>query len=276
MSNIKWIFISIGLLDLLLVIMHWTDYFFLFLKPTSYLIPIILNIVAITMIIFLSNIGSKWLVFITVTLVIFLPIIVGQILFIKLFDKNYTMISSPEYKQSLVIEYRHTVLGEIQYFYEFYKTKHGLIGKRLNHESLRLIDNDRTSSIDATAFLGANNADWMEDHTVRFFSKTGIKDVNINPSKPIRHRITTENEIENFMMVIENKVSEQSIWVKENLLTTRYDEISDQFWIDVMSKNDEGEIPTQQCSYIKKDKESGNYKLMECTHKWEYVLYPIM
>lgn len=219
---------------------------------------------------------KKWLVFIAITLVFFLPIIIGQVLYIKLFDKNYTVISSPEFKQSLVIEYRHTVLGEVQYLYEFYKTKHGMVGKRLKHESLRLIDNDRTSSIDATAFLDTNNADWMGNHTVRFFSKTGIKDVNIGRSQLIKHQITTVEEIESFMKMIENKRSEQSIWVKTNLLTARYDKISDQYWIDVTSKNDEGEIPTQQCSYIEKDKESQNYKLMECTHKWEYVLYPIM
>src|SRR5699024_10474038 len=107
MSKIKWILISIGLLDVLLVIMHWTGYFFLFLKPTSYLIPIILNIMAITVTIFLSNIKRKWLIFIAVTLVIFLPISAGQVLYIKLLDKNYSKTSSPEYKQSLIIEYRH-------------------------------------------------------------------------------------------------------------------------------------------------------------------------
>lgn len=49
----------------------------------------------------------------------------------------------------------------------------------------------------------------------------------------------TEEEIENLIKMIDNKESDQSIWVKNNLLTTRYDENTNQFWIDVSSKNGE-------------------------------------
>lgn len=58
-----------------------------------------------------------------------------------LLESDYTKIDSPHNERSLVIEYRHAALREINYFYEFYKTNFGLVDKRLDDQliSLRLL-----------------------------------------------------------------------------------------------------------------------------------------
>ena len=72
-----------------------------------------------------------------------------------------------------------------------------------------------------------------------------------------------------------NKENGQTIMVNGNQLTIYYDEASDQSWIEINSEYDEGAIPTQQCSRIVPNEELGYYMLEECTHRWEYPLYPM-
>lgn len=58
-------------------------------------------------------------------------------------------------------------------------------------------------------------------------------------------------------------------------MTIRYDEATGQSWIEINNENDKGAIPRQQCSRIVLNEERGYYMLEECTHQWEYPLYPM-
>lgn len=88
MSKIKWILIVIGLIDIILILMRFTNYFVLFLKPTSYLIPLMLNFMALTTVLFLSKAGKKWLKFAGITIV-FIPIMLFQGLYIMFFNPEF-------------------------------------------------------------------------------------------------------------------------------------------------------------------------------------------
>lgn len=72
-----------------------------------------------------------------------------------------------------------------------------------------------------------------------------------------------------------NKDDGQTTTINGNLLTIRYDEESNQEWIDVSNINDQVTIPGQQCSRIVPNREQMSYMLEECFHQWEYRLYPM-
>lgn len=86
--------------------------------------------------------------------------------------------------------------------------------------------------------------------------------------------ISTE-EIEFFIKVAEKKEDGQAIEINGNRLAVRYNKLANDSWIDVMNDNNLGVIPRQQCSRIVRNEESDYYMLEECTHKWEYRLYPL-
>lgn len=84
-----------------------------------------------------------------------------------------------------------------------------------------------------------------------------------------------EEDIELFMEKAENQENGQTLHVNGLQLTTRYDARTEQKWIDVLNKDGQGTIPTQQCDRIVPDKEQGYFMLEECTHQWGYALYPL-
>lgn len=183
-------------------------------------------------------------------------------------DYSYTKIDSPHKQHSLVIEYRHFTLGETTYFYNFYKTKFGFIGKFLDGQSVEIMvqGTEHPVGFGAEDILGINNPFWLTKDIVRFQSWKGIKDVCLNPS----HLPINTEYIENFIDKVARKTNGESITISGNQLETRYDELSGQSWIDVTSNN-EGTIPRQQCSRIVRNEELRYYMLEECTHKGSII-----
>lgn len=276
MTKEKWILIILVIIDFILVVMHFTDYVLLFLKPTGYIIPLVINLVIIIVIGFRSKFPKVWLITVTIAfLFISIPILLFHGFIIWLQDYSYTEIDSPYNQQSLVIEYRHATLGETTYFYHFYKTKFGFVGKRLDDQSISIMVRDYPAGIDAEGVLGLGNEEWITENTVRFNTWQGMKDVNLSSSQSLFEPEKTGKSIEEFMDKVRNKDSGQTITINGNLLTMRYDEASDQEWIEVANESGEGAIPTQQCSRIVPNEEHGYYMLEECTHQWEYPLYPM-
>ena len=136
MTKTKWVLILLGVMDLVLIILHLTDYFILFLKPTGYLVPLGINFIVLSVIGFRSSFPKIWTI---MGLFVSIPVILFQGLTVLILESNYAKIDSPHNQQSLVIEYRHATLGETTYFYDFYKTKFGLIGKHLNEQSIEIM-----------------------------------------------------------------------------------------------------------------------------------------
>ncbi|WP_449622912.1 hypothetical protein [Robertmurraya sp. Marseille-Q9965] len=284
----KWIIMLLVAMDLLLIIMHLTNYFFLFLKPTGYMIPIMINIIVITIIGFRSPlIHNVWP---AVVLLVSIPILLIHSFMILIAENNYTKIESPQSHQSLVIEYRHFTLGETTYTYNFYKTRFGLVGKFLDDQSMRIMipSSEHPSVIDADGVLGLEGADWVTDNIVRFSTWKGMKEVHLKPNQPIVSTPDSESEkdsqsvtsdIEAFIEMVEKKQGGQILLVNRNRnrLEIRYDEAVNQSWIDVNNDNveEEGNILRQQCSRITRNEERGYYMLEECTLQWEYALYPM-
>ncbi|WKA60318.1 hypothetical protein QWY16_09505 [Planococcus shenhongbingii] len=173
--------VVLGIMDFILVVMHYTDYVLLFFKPTGYVIPLVLNIVIINVIVFKSKLSKGWA---TAILFIGLPILLFHGFIVLWLDNNYTKIVAPDNQQSLVIEYRHATLGETTYFYDFYETKFGFIGKHLDDQSITLIVRDHSSGIDPEGILGLGKEEWITANTVRFSTWQGMKDVYLRSSQP--------------------------------------------------------------------------------------------
>ncbi|MGM0751592.1 MAG: hypothetical protein ACQET6_06635 [Bacillota bacterium] len=120
-----------------------------------------------------------------------------------------------------------------------------------------------------------DTAEWITDDTVRFSTWQGIKELSLNPSKSSGRAEDITADIESFMTKLESKESGETININGNQLVAHYDEATDQPWIEITADNDEGAIPRQQCTRIVRDEERGYYMLEECTHRWEYRLYPL-
>ncbi|WP_198671312.1 hypothetical protein [Paraliobacillus sp. X-1268] len=272
MTKTKWTLIFLSVIDLMLIIMYLTDYFILFLKPTGYVIPLVTNIIVLAVIGFRSKrYHNLWTI---VGLILSIPILLIHGFMVWLADYSYTKIDSPHNQQSLVIEYSHFTLGETTYFYNFYKTKYGFIGKLLNDQSIEMMvqGTEHPSGVGSEDILGLKREKWITKDTVRFPTWQGIKDVYLNPSES---QVSIE-EIEVFIDMTDNKVNGETITINGNHLTVHYDETSGQSWIEVTNDYDDGAIPSQQCSRIVPNKELGYYMLEECTHQWEYPLYPMI
>lgn len=268
-------------MDFILIIFFFTDYYILFFKPTGHLIPFVINIAVLSIIGFRSKHPKAWSI---TGLLITVPIILLNG-FLQLIDEyNYTTIDSPHHQQSLLIEYRHATLGETRYLYHFYKTRFGMIGKKLNGQSIILMipSNEHRDGSGAEEYLGLGKERWLTENTVEFSTSKGIKYVYLHPSEPIideeykmREFEQTTQMIENFIEQVENKEIGRSITINQNVLTIFYDETVDETWIEVRNEYDRGPIPRQQCSRIVPNHERGAYLLEEYTHKWDYDLYPI-
>ncbi len=271
MTKTKWVLILLGVMDLILIIMHLTNYFILFLKPTGYMIPLGINIIVLSVIGFRSSKSHK--LWTNIGLILGIPILMVQGFIVLLTDNSYAKIDSTYSQRSLVIEYRHISLGETTYFYNFYKTTFGFIGKRLNDQSIRIMipGTEHPIGLGAEGVLGLGKEKWITDKIIRFSTWKGMKDVHLNPSESS----VSAAEIEAFIDKVKNKDNGQTITVNGNRLEIRYDKASDQSWIDVSNDNEEGAIPRQQCSRIVLNEDRGYYMLEECTHQWEYPLYPM-
>ena len=184
MTKATGLLVILGIMDFTLVIMHYTDYVLLFLKPTGYVIPLVLNIAMISVLVFKSKLSNVWIMAI---LFIGLPIVLVHGFFVLLMDNDYTKIVNPDSRQSLVIEYRHATLGETTYFYNFYKTTFGFVGKPLEDQSISIMimSRDHPSDVDPEGVLGLGKEEWMNATTVRFFTWEGIKDVDLNSSPSV-------------------------------------------------------------------------------------------
>lgn len=276
MTKEKWILIILGVIDLILVTVHYSDYVLLFLKPTGYIIPLIINLVIIVVIILRSKLPKAWRISVTIAILfIDIPVILFHSFIVWFQDYSYTEINAPDAQQSLVIEYRHTTLGETTYFYHFYKTKFGFVGKHLDNQSITMIIRDYPSGIDAEGVLGLGEEEWITTNTVRFSTWQGIKDVYLSSSQSAFKSEELGELIEKFMKKAKNKENGQTITINGNLLTISYDEATGQEWIEIANEGGEGAIPTQQCSRIVPNEERGYYMLEECTHQSEYPLYPM-
>lgn len=267
----KGVLIILVAVDLALVILSLTGYYILFLKPTGYVIPLAINIAVLAVIGFRSKQLHK--VWIVVFLFISIPILLLEGFMVLLLDYDYVSTDSPHERQSLLVEYRHATLGETTYFYNFYKTNFGIIGKLLEDQTIEImiLGTEHPSGMGAKDILGIDREQWITKDIVRFPTWQGIKDVYLNP---IESKVS-HVEIEHFIEMVENKVNGETIIINGNRLTVSYDEPSGQSWIEVTGENGEGAIPRQQCSRIVPNTEMNYYMLEECTHQWEYPLYPI-
>ncbi|WP_175631843.1 hypothetical protein [Virgibacillus siamensis] len=272
MTRTKWVLILLGSMDLLLILMHFTDYFILLLKPTGYLIPLAINIIAFAFIGFRSSrVSSLWIIAGLVPGILFL-LMYGFIILLE--GHNYAKIGSSYNQKSIVIEYSHFTLGETTYYYDFYETNFGIIGKHLNDQSIKIMvpGTKHVAGMNAKNTLGLNEATWVTKNVVRFPTSQGMKDVYLKPSESPKK---TVNDIEAFMELAKNKENGKSITVNGNRLTIRFDERSGESWIEVTGNYGKGAIPRQQCSRIVANEKRGYYMLVECTHQWEYPLIPI-
>lgn len=281
MTKTKWALLCLFLMDFILVIFFFTDYYILFFKPTGHLIPLVINAVVLSIISFRSKHPKIWAI---TGLLIAVPIILLNGLLQLIDEYNYTKIDSPHHQQSLLIEYRHATLGETRYVYNFYKTHFGIMGKKLNGQSILLMitSKEHKAGNGAEENLGIRKERWLTENTVEFSTSKGMKYVYLHPSEPIideeykmREFEQTTKMIENFIEQLENREIGQSITINQNVLTILYDETIDETWIEVSNEYDRGPIPRQQGSRIAANYERGAYQLEECTHQWDYDLYPI-
>lgn len=268
MTSTKWILIFLGALNLLWIIMKVTGYVFLFLKPIEFVFSLGINLFVLAILGFRSaRVSRLWLI-VGLSIGVFLLIFNAFMISIK--DYGYTTIDVQE-EQALVIEYRHFTLGETTYYYHFYKTKYGFLGKRLDDQSVQVVvqSSEQSIGVDAEYALGINNLEWIENNTIRFHTLEGTKEVQWTTSAAS----STKEAIETFMKKAENNEDGLSITVNGYELISHYDAPTGQKWIEVSSNYNEGVIPNEQCSRIVVDQERGYYMLEECRHRWEYELY---
>ena len=176
----------------------------------------------------------------------------------------------------------------IQALLYIFKIAFLLIGKHLEGQSIKVMvrSSDMGDEGDESA-IGWKNAQWITKDMVRFPTLEGEKDVYLNPTSirnnPLQNK-KEENQsfssemkekIETFMKMAEKKEDGQAIEINGNRLEVRYDKSANESWIEVENDKESGAIPRQQCSRIVRNEENGYYMLEECTHRWEYRLYPL-
>src|SRR5699024_4670319 len=230
----------------------------------------------IMMLLIKSKLSKAWTIVVTtVFLFITIPAILVYSLLILIHDESYTKIDNPYKNQSLIIEFRHFTKGETTYFYNFYKTRFGIFGKHLTDQKFSLMVRRYEPGMDAEGILGLGNEEWISSDIVRFPSSEGLKDVYLSSLPESSESENIEELIKDFMEKAKRQENGQTIKVNGLQLTIRYDVQTDQEWIDVTNPDGAASIPTQQCSRISPNNEQRYYMLEECTHKWEYPLYPM-
>ncbi|MBM7632334.1 hypothetical protein [Geomicrobium sediminis] len=243
MTKTKGLLVVLGIMNVLLVIIHFSEFHVLFIKPTGYIIPIVINIVVLSVLgICSKSLHNGW-VFISLVLSFVVLLVHGFIVWIT--ESSYARIDSPHDQQSLVVEYRDFTLGETTYFYSFYETKFGILGRSLEDQSMTIMSRNFPSGIDAEEVLGLHTAEWITSETVRLHTWDGIVEIELksSPSKTNEPPPTTDEEdLEAFMKALENEEVGQTIMIHGKRLETRYDESSGQSWIEVFDNAGEGAI----------------------------------
>ncbi|MFP3440736.1 hypothetical protein R0K18_23655, partial [Pantoea sp. SIMBA_133] len=142
--------------------------------------PIIIHVVVFTVIGFRSPRIPRWLTILVIVIGVFFMLISSVMLLFSHY--SYKTLKS-QTNQALTMEYRDFTLGETTYLYHFYKTNFGIIGKRLDDESIRMVvQSVNNPGYDAEAALGFDNAIWLSNHTVRFPTVEGTKEVHLKAS----------------------------------------------------------------------------------------------
>ena len=164
------VFVScILLFDALVIILSIQDYYFLFLKPTGFIIPLFLTYIAFCVLASGLKLEKFWVILVTVLV---LPTL-GLMWFFHSFDNtSYSTIESPSRERILIIEHRDATLGETNHFYTFYsKMTFPFLMKKLNNEPVRIVT--RGVNSDNLEVLGVGNADWTDGESVTFRSSYG-------------------------------------------------------------------------------------------------------
>ncbi|MEM5597678.1 hypothetical protein AAHB53_17745 [Niallia circulans] len=110
-----------------------------------------------------------------------------------------------------------------------------------------------------------------------YLNPTSTRNNAIQNKKEENQSFSSEmtERIDIFMKMAEKKEDGQAIEINGNRLEVRYDKSANESWIEVENDKESGTIPRQQCSRIVRNEENGYYMLEECTHRWEYRLYPL-
>ncbi|MFD2629549.1 hypothetical protein [Oceanobacillus kapialis] len=170
-------FISIVLFDLMAIILLTQNYYFAFLKPTSFIIPSILTLLALFLVLIDLKPARFWALIITVLV---MPLLI-PFAFIHLFvdlSNSYETVTSPDGKNILIIEHRDATLGETNHFYNIYMKKPLGLMKKLNDETIHIMTRGTNDS--NLEVLGIDNTEWVEDNYVIFRSSYGETKVEFN------------------------------------------------------------------------------------------------
>ncbi|EZH64812.1 hypothetical protein DH09_20060 [Bacillaceae bacterium JMAK1] len=273
MTKTKWSLVLLGIMNVVLIVIHLTEFHFLVLKTTGYMIPIVINMIVLGVLGFCSSsVRTGWVL---IALLLSLPLLIVQSFLVLITENSYSSIKSPHGQRSLVVEYRDFTLGETTFFYNFYETRFGILGRSLEDQSIRIMSRDFPTGMDAEDVLGLHTAEWITAETVRLNTWEGMMEIELGSSSSTASTsplTANEGDLAVFIKALENEEGGQTITIHGNRLETRYDEPTGQSWIEVFDNAGEGAIPTQQCSRIEVDEKRGYYMLVECTHQWEYLL----
>ncbi|WP_242222463.1 hypothetical protein [Bacillus cereus group sp. BfR-BA-01380] len=143
------------LFDMVLFWLDRNEYYFIFLKSTGYIFPIILNIIVFFVIgktLKLSNDING------IVLILGIIILGGYSFFFSITNLEYSTSTSPEESEILYIGHRTATLGETRYIYVFYQEKYGVFMKKIVGKDLVLINSG----------LPTDSPTWVNEHKVKF------------------------------------------------------------------------------------------------------------
>lgn len=170
--------VTVALVDLLVILLSNQNYYFIFLKPTSFIFPTFLALIAIFVLLKGLKLVKFWGPIIAV-LVLLLLVPFAFIYLIVDLSNSYETVESPKGENIVIIEHRDATLGETHHFYNFYiKTNFLGLMKQLNSEQLQIITN-RTQA-DNLEVLGVDNAKWVDSEYVIFRSPYAVTKLKLN------------------------------------------------------------------------------------------------
>ncbi|MGR3779453.1 hypothetical protein ACT1UG_28370 [Bacillus paramycoides] len=147
--------LGIILFDIVLFWLDRNEFYFISLKSTGYILPIILNIIVFLMIgrmLKLSNDING------VFFIVGLIILGGYSFLFSITNYEYSIITSPEESETLYIGHRTATLGETHYIYDFYQEKYGVFMKRIVGKDIGVINTG----------LSIESPTWENEHVVKF------------------------------------------------------------------------------------------------------------
>ncbi|MGE7182683.1 hypothetical protein ACQKKK_01525 [Peribacillus sp. NPDC006672] len=149
--------------DLMIVLFAIKGYYFIPVKSTGDILPLLLTVIAFYMLARARNLGKFWVILVTVLLVLFL------VMKISLLKTPYASVSSPSGKETVIIGHRDATLGETNHFYTFYrKTAVPGVMKKMNQGTLNIMT--RGTLEGDLEVLGVDNAKWIDGELVIFSS----------------------------------------------------------------------------------------------------------